>query len=160
HPVTVSKLAFSPDGHFLASAAGNIAYVWSVPDWKQHFSVTHTNAVTSIAWSRDGGRLLTASVDSTPQLLSGRTGPHLPRRHDHPSPPPRRRPLGRAPWPDHSGPGAGDLRPPAARRPPVLPPRLGRPGPERRVLAVRVAAGDRRSGRGRALLRLRALRRR
>jgi len=84
HQDPVTRVSFSPDGRFLATAAGNSAFVWSVGGWKQPWSsLDHTNSVNSINWSRDGTRLLTASQDGTAQLLDVESRRRLEQYHGH-----------------------------------------------------------------------------
>jgi NifU-like protein involved in Fe-S cluster formation len=69
--VVATKVAFSPDGAWLATAgADKRAYIWNAGEangkpWR-HFS--HDGAVTAVAFNVDGTRLATASADGTARI--------------------------------------------------------------------------------------------
>jgi WD40 repeat protein len=73
----VGGLAFSPDGHRLASASGdNTVRLWNV-DTGQPVGdplAGHTHMVFSVAFSPDGHRLASASWDGTVRLWNADTG--------------------------------------------------------------------------------------
>lgn len=66
HSVPVTAAAFSPDGRFLATAAGREVYVWSVADKKKLYAIPHEHrdAVTSVRFTPQA-TLVTASKDRT-----------------------------------------------------------------------------------------------
>ena len=67
----VESLAFSPDGHRLASASpDHTVRVWNVDTGRQLFEPLrgHTDMARSVAFSPDGHRLASASFDGTVRL--------------------------------------------------------------------------------------------
>ncbi len=99
HDETVWGVAFSPDGHWLATATGDPPQPGTVQLWdistalntgvagQPRFSLTgHTNAVAGVAFSPDSRRLASTGFDGTPRVwavesgeklltLTGHTGP-------------------------------------------------------------------------------------
>jgi WD40 repeat protein len=92
----VDTLAFSPDGHTLASAAGAILTMnvplltmnvpllpgeiklWDVGTKTLRATLTgHTAPITSLAYATDGKTLASGSIDRTVQLWEPATGQHL-----------------------------------------------------------------------------------
>ncbi len=66
HDGGISKLAFSPDGQWLASSG----YDWSVRIWasdgkSRHVLTDHLGVVNDLTWNPDGTQLATASDDGT-----------------------------------------------------------------------------------------------
>ncbi|MEU9142830.1 trypsin-like peptidase domain-containing protein [Streptomyces sp. NPDC048349] len=70
HAHTVWSVAFSPDGHLLASSsADRTVRLWNVATGAPHATLTgHTDGVTSVAFSPDGHTLATSSSDKTVRL--------------------------------------------------------------------------------------------
>jgi WD40 repeat protein len=73
HTGDVGALAFSPDGHYLATGSADLtAMLWDVGDPVHPKRLTvlngHLKAVTSVAFSADGGTLATGSADRTVML--------------------------------------------------------------------------------------------
>jgi WD40 repeat protein len=62
-------LSFAPSGRALALALGGGAQVWHLPERKLLATLTdHANTVSAVAYSPDGGRLMTGSWDGTVRL--------------------------------------------------------------------------------------------
>jgi WD40 repeat protein len=75
-----TSLAFSPAGDQLAcgSGDGNEVRIWDVATGKEWFALRgHTGTVRGLGWSRDGRRILTASVDKTVAIWNAREGRKL-----------------------------------------------------------------------------------
>ncbi|MDB5308821.1 MAG: hypothetical protein JWO38_3023 [Gemmataceae bacterium] len=72
----VSRLAFSPDGTSVAGDDGRSrVHLWDVRSGKEVWcSEAHTDAVRSVAFSRRGDRIVTASLDRTAKILDSATG--------------------------------------------------------------------------------------
>lgn len=70
HSRPVAAIAFSPDGHRLASGSGdNSVIIWDVDRGQQlHRLTAHKKEITALAFSPDGGRLVSASADGTVEL--------------------------------------------------------------------------------------------
>jgi WD40 repeat protein len=54
-------VAFSPDGHWLATASDKAARIWDVTGGKQERAFSHGDPVLAVAFSPDGHRLARAS---------------------------------------------------------------------------------------------------
>jgi WD40 repeat protein/tRNA A-37 threonylcarbamoyl transferase component Bud32 len=90
HPEIVRCVAFSPDGLTLASASGGYPYdpqrkmvpgevrLWDVTTGRHTATLQgHTDSVTSVAFSPDGGRLASASQDRTVKVWDPAGGKEL-----------------------------------------------------------------------------------
>jgi WD40 repeat protein len=76
---------FSPDGLQFATAGHTAARVWDVTTGKEALpSLTHDGIVISAQFSRDGKRIITASLDKTARIRDRTTGQQLtsPLPHD------------------------------------------------------------------------------
>jgi WD40 repeat protein len=73
---TPNDLAFAPRGLSLAIADGVYANVYSI-DGDPKSSVTHSNDVTDLSWSRDARRLASADYDGVARVTDARTGKDL-----------------------------------------------------------------------------------
>jgi WD40 repeat protein/serine/threonine protein kinase len=82
HTSTVKNVAYSPDGHVLASGAGDIARsepgqvkIWEAATGQEVFSLHgHTDPIYGVAFSPDGRRLASASQDHTVKIWDTSTG--------------------------------------------------------------------------------------
>src|SRR5262249_35158108 len=72
-------LAFRPDGHRLASGGGlGTITVWGVGRWEELLTYqAHARDVSGIAYSVDGGRLASVSVDDWARIWDAATGREL-----------------------------------------------------------------------------------
>lgn len=65
HAAAVGAIAFSPDGKFLATAAGRDVFVWDAVAWERKYTLPateHRDAITSLHFTPQG-TLITASRD-------------------------------------------------------------------------------------------------
>ncbi len=71
-------VAFSPDGHRLATASDDqTAQLWDVGSGERLATFTHENVVVGVVFSRDGHRLATASDDHTARIWDITSGQQL-----------------------------------------------------------------------------------
>lgn len=62
--LTTDKLAWSPNGAYLAAITGKTVQVWDVKGNRLLFTYQcHTSSVTGIAWSPDSTRIVSVSDD-------------------------------------------------------------------------------------------------
>jgi uncharacterized protein with WD repeat len=78
HGAEVNAVAFSPDGHRLATGSSEgMARIWDATSGKQLAMVTHNNSVEGVAFSPDGRRLATVSRDRTARIWDATSGKQL-----------------------------------------------------------------------------------
>lgn len=75
HQGPVVQACFSPDSRHALTASGHVAQVWDVATGERAgMPLEHAAAVTAVAFSRDGLRVLTCSNDKTAQIWNALTG--------------------------------------------------------------------------------------
>ena len=74
HGGSINRIAFSPDGTRLATAADNGGKLWDATSGKEIAQMSHGNSVTAIAFSPDGHYLATGSVDQTARVWDAKNG--------------------------------------------------------------------------------------
>jgi WD40 repeat protein len=85
HGGSVTAVAFSPDGRYLATASGRDAYVWSVADRRKMYALPaeHRDAVTAVRFTPQS-TLVTASKDKSIRTWKvGETGAAVATVIDH-----------------------------------------------------------------------------
>ena len=95
HGETVARVAFSPDGHSLATISAfnpgghslsttpaNTVRIWDVDTNKERLALTHLGPVQGIAFSADGERMLTWAHDRSVRVWDRAGGPVAMRVHD------------------------------------------------------------------------------
>ena len=66
HTGGVNSVAYSPDGHTLASGSWGVIRLWDTATGiRKHTLAGHTSDVSSVAYSPDGGTLASGSWDFT-----------------------------------------------------------------------------------------------
>ena len=76
--VWVPTVVWSPDRDNLASASGDEVWIWNTKTGQRLQILTgHQRPVTSVAWSRDGKRIASASKDRTVIVWDANTGKRL-----------------------------------------------------------------------------------
>jgi WD40 repeat protein len=85
HGSAVTAITFSPDGRYLATAAGRDVWVWSVADGKKLYALPsdHRDAVTTVRFTPQA-TLVTVARDRAVRVWKvGEQGAHLERTIDH-----------------------------------------------------------------------------
>jgi len=78
HEEGVSKAVVSPNGKYLLTASGKLAYVWRLETGQFVLTLQgHKDVVRSVAYHPDSIRILTASDDNTARVWDGLTGQTL-----------------------------------------------------------------------------------
>jgi WD domain, G-beta repeat len=80
------KLAFGPRGHELALARGRRVQIMSILTGMRMDFDGHTDDVTALSWSPDGGRVASASADGTVRVWECASGRQLLLYREHRSP--------------------------------------------------------------------------
>ena len=79
HPDTVIAVAYSPDGHYLASSAGTTAYIWDAHTGVQLQQLAHPALAWALHFSSDGRYLATSSFDGYGRIWDVATGQEVKR---------------------------------------------------------------------------------
>jgi hypothetical protein len=78
HSMEINAVAFSPDGHRIATASDDeTARVWDATSGQQLTQVTHNDRLYGVAFSPDGRRIATASWDKTARVWDATSGQQL-----------------------------------------------------------------------------------
>lgn len=84
HSGQIETAIYSPDGNTLAVAVGSYIHLLDIQsETNRHTLSSHTNFVSSIAFSPDGQHLLTGSWDNTAKIWNCQTGQLLHTFKDH-----------------------------------------------------------------------------
>jgi WD40 repeat protein len=80
HTGWITRIAWSPDGSYLASpSADNTIRIWDMRSGAcMRILKDHTDMIYSVAWSPDGQRLASASGDNTLRLWDAASGKSTP----------------------------------------------------------------------------------
>jgi len=74
-PLQITSAAFGPDGKRIVTARGNIARLWDIDTGESEVSFTgQTGTVTDVAFSADGRRVATGSLDTVARVFNAATG--------------------------------------------------------------------------------------
>jgi WD40 repeat protein len=75
HSLQIDSLAFSPDGHELASGSDDTQVrLWEMPSGRPKSTLTgHTDMVNALAWSKDGQEIASGGEDGTIKIWDIRT---------------------------------------------------------------------------------------
>ncbi len=85
HQLEINRIAWSPDGRFLASSSfDRTVRIWDAHTGEQLQTLTgHTGPVFSVAWSPDGQVMASGSADKSIRLWSKETGQEIQVFHGH-----------------------------------------------------------------------------
>lgn len=78
HWLSISAIAWSPDGKYLASASGSVLSTWDVSTGQRiEVFQGHTGAIDSISWNSDGSEIASVGKDHTLRIWNSSTGETL-----------------------------------------------------------------------------------
>ncbi|MEZ6073238.1 MAG: hypothetical protein R3C10_23950 [Pirellulales bacterium] len=75
----VTSLAWSPNGHQIALAAGTHVTIWNPQTDKRPLRLRHTHNVECVAWSPDGDRLITGEMSNYVRIWEAKRDPEAQR---------------------------------------------------------------------------------
>src|SRR5262245_2455369 len=71
----ITSAAFGPDDNFIVTGRGNVARLWDIRTSESEVSFTgQTGTVTDVAFSADGRRVATGSLDTVARVFNAATG--------------------------------------------------------------------------------------
>jgi WD40 repeat protein len=78
HTQVINDADFAPDGqHVVSGSSDNSAQIWSIERPREPIKISHAASVWSVAWSRDGKSICTATVDGDVFIRDAQTGSPL-----------------------------------------------------------------------------------